>query len=213
MAFLVKPGQRVVFIGDSVTDCGRRGPHAPLGEGYVRVANDLIHAKYPAHNVTVTNLGIGGNTVKDLYNRWSDELLTRPADWVSIAIGINDLSRHANKAEPRWSLDDFTDCYTRLLEWTQKESKARLVIMDPFYTSLDTHEGSYRAMMLSHMPAYLEVTARLAKRFKAVHVKTHEMFLEQLKYTTADRLSPDAVHPTATGHLYMAHAWLKAMGW
>lgn len=213
MAFLIKPGQRVVFIGDSVTDCGRRGGAAPLGDGYVRVVNDLINAKYPGHNVTVTNLGIGGNTVKDLYNRWADELLPRPADWISIAIGINDLHRHANKSEPKLTFDDFVDYYTRLLEWTQKESKAKLVIMDPFYTSQDTHEGSFRAMILSHMPAYLEVTAKLAKKHKAVHVKTQAMFMEHLKHTTADRLAPDAVHPTPTGHLYMAHAWLKAMGW
>ncbi len=35
--FVVKDGQTILFIGDSITDCGRRGAEAPLGNGYVRI--------------------------------------------------------------------------------------------------------------------------------------------------------------------------------
>ena len=36
--FLFQDGQKVVLIGDSITDCGRRGDQAPFGSGYVRFA-------------------------------------------------------------------------------------------------------------------------------------------------------------------------------
>ena len=38
----IRDGQKVVFIGDSITDCGRRAEGAPLGAGYVRDVVALI---------------------------------------------------------------------------------------------------------------------------------------------------------------------------
>lgn len=32
--FLFRDDDTVVFIGDSITDCGRRGEQAPYGNGY-----------------------------------------------------------------------------------------------------------------------------------------------------------------------------------
>ncbi len=49
--FAFQNGQTVPFIGDSITDCGRRGEHAPYGNGYVKLAIDLITAKYPERNL------------------------------------------------------------------------------------------------------------------------------------------------------------------
>ena len=44
MPFALKSNQTVLFIGDSITDCGRRGDHMPLGGGYVTQTRDLIAA-------------------------------------------------------------------------------------------------------------------------------------------------------------------------
>jgi len=41
-SFLIQDTQTVVFTGDSITDCGRRDVAAPLGNGYVKIAVDLI---------------------------------------------------------------------------------------------------------------------------------------------------------------------------
>jgi len=48
---LIKSGQTVVFAGDSITDCGRRGAERPYGNGYVRQTIDFITAKYPERQV------------------------------------------------------------------------------------------------------------------------------------------------------------------
>jgi len=93
----VKDGETIVFAGDSITDCGRRGEYAPLGNGYVHMFNCLILAKYPERRIRVVNVGIGGNTVLDLRNRWEDDVLSLEPDWVSVLIGINDLP-HACRA-------------------------------------------------------------------------------------------------------------------
>ena len=60
---LFQSGEKVLFIGDSITDCGRRGDHAPLGHGYVRKVTELITAKYPERDIAYVNKGIGGDIV------------------------------------------------------------------------------------------------------------------------------------------------------
>jgi len=44
-------------------------------------------------------------------------------------------------------------------------------------------------------------------------VHTHKMMQSQLKYFEPDQLGEEPVHPNATGHLLLAHEWLKAVGW
>ena len=57
----VKDGQTFVFIGDSITDCGRRDAQAPRGSGYARMTIDLIAARYPARRIRFFNEGISGD--------------------------------------------------------------------------------------------------------------------------------------------------------
>jgi lysophospholipase L1-like esterase len=63
---LLGSDRKIVFIGDSITDCGRRGAAAPLGDGYVSLVNSLLMARYPALKPTIVNRGVGGDTVRDL---------------------------------------------------------------------------------------------------------------------------------------------------
>ena len=67
----LESGQTIVFIGDSITDCGRRMHERPLGNGYVKQFNDLLIAHYPQLdvNVNIINRGISGDTVTGLRNR------------------------------------------------------------------------------------------------------------------------------------------------
>ena len=90
----IPPDTRLVFVGDSITDCGRRDSDPPLGCGYVRMAADLITARYPGHGVRVVNTGISGNTVKDLTPRWTEDVINHDPDWLSVMIGINDVHRY-----------------------------------------------------------------------------------------------------------------------
>src|SRR3990172_9799301 len=114
-----KNGGRVVFIGDSITDCGRRDAFPPYGNGYVKMAIDLIIAKYPEKKITFYNKGIGGNTVEDLWNRWHDDVLALKPDWVSVKIGINDLHRFLRDPANGISPDRFRKLYNDILSQTK----------------------------------------------------------------------------------------------
>ena len=95
---IFKDKERIVFAGDSVTDVGRvrplgEGLFDSLGQGYVRIFNNFMCAWYPEIKLRVTNAGIGGNTSKDLFERFKTDVIDLNPDWVSICIGINDVWR------------------------------------------------------------------------------------------------------------------------
>lgn len=213
MAFAIKPRQTVLFTGDSITDAGRRAASAPLGEGYVRMTVDLIAARYPAHNLRVINTGISGNTVRDLFNRWTDDVIRHQPHWLSIMIGINDVHRMLRQTPDSVTPQEFADYYDQILARVKKETRAQLVLIDPFFMSTDQATGSFRRLVLENLPAYIKTVHAMVRKYKARHVRLHDMFQQQLKYNSPDRVCPEPVHPNPSGHLMMAHAWLKAMDW
>ena len=211
--FVFQDGQKVLFIGDSITDCGRRAEHAPFGQGYVRQVIDLITARYPERRITFLNEGISGNTVEDLKHRWHDDVLRHRPDWLSVKIGINDLHRTLRGTPEAVPPEQFETTYRRILQRAKERIGARLVLVDPFYISTDTGGQSFRSEVLELLPRYLSAIHRLAREFDALHVRTHEAFQRQLEHHPPDRFCPEPVHPNASGHLIIAHEILKMLNW
>ncbi|HEY3330772.1 MAG TPA: SGNH/GDSL hydrolase family protein [Capsulimonadaceae bacterium] len=212
--FLIQDGETVVFAGDSITDHNRRDAHVPFGAGYVRQTIDLITARYPDRDITYFNEGISGNTVVDLRNRWYDDVLRHKPDWVTIKIGINDIHRflfNPNEAD-KIPVALYEEAYRVILQRT-KDAGAKIVLIDPFYMSQETDPTSTRKTVLDTLPAYLAVVEKLAAEFGTLHVRTHELYQEQLKYRPADRFGAEPVHPSIPGSIIIAHGLLGAIGW
>jgi len=211
--FKLRDGQKLVFIGDSITDCGRRDVVPPLGNGYVKFVADLIAIRYPSLSVTIVNKGISGNTVADLRERWHDDVLALKPDWVSVLIGINDVHRTLRNEPTAVPPDRYEQLYRECLVLTKERTNAQLVLMEPFYISTDTETNSWRTQVLRALTDYRQIVRRLADEFGAIFVPLHDLFQEQLRYRPADTFCPEPVHPNSVGHLLIAHAWLAAMGW
>src|SRR5689334_13593891 len=90
---LLTAHQKILLIGHSITDAGRRGPAAPYGEGYVAMVRNFLLARYPQLGLTFANRGVSGDTVRDLDARWERDVIAERPDWLSIGIGINDVWR------------------------------------------------------------------------------------------------------------------------
>jgi acyl-CoA thioesterase I len=211
--FALQDGQTVVFIGDSITDAGRRAAEAPFGNGYVKLAIDLITARYPERRLTFFNEGIGGNTIEDLRNRWHDDLLVHRPDWVSVKVGINDLHSTLWNSPNPLTPQRFEKLYRECLALTKEKTQAQLLLISPFYISTDTDTQSFRGRVLQALPEYIAVVEKLAQEFGARYVNTQAKFAEQLKYRAADRFCPEPVHPHVSGHLVLALSLLEALGW
>ena len=207
---LFQSGDKVLFIGDSITDCGRRDEHAPLGNGYVSKVVDLITAKYPERRIEYVNKGIGGDVAEGLEERWDSDVIAEKPDWLSVKIGINNASRQlaagvrTEEYLPKWEA-----CYRRILSRARDELNAELFMFEIFYVATDVAEPQPRPV-----DAYNEVVHRLSDEFNARLVKTSDAFQHAVTARPGELwTTQDGIHPNSAGHTLMALEFLKQAGW
>ena len=84
--------KRILFFGDSVTDCGRaHNSLVDAGKGYAAFVKSELTYKYPTKYEFI-NKGISGNRIVDLYARKKVDLINLSPDYISILIGVNDVA-------------------------------------------------------------------------------------------------------------------------
>ena len=212
MPLKLRSGDTILFIGDSITDCGRMNAERPLGSGYVKMFRDLLAMREPAKKVAIVNKGIGGHTVVDLRNRWTDDVLREKPDWLSIKIGINDLHRTLANTPQAVPPKLFAQAYDEVLARTRKAlPKCRILLIDPFYISTDRAPGSARAQVLDLLPKYIATVHRMSRKYRTRLVQTHAIYQRLLKFHAPDLFCPEPVHPNLTGHLVIAEAVYEAL--
>ncbi len=209
----IKSGESILFIGDSITDCGRRTTERPLGNGYVKLFADLLTIREPGRDITIINKGISGDVVTGLRDRWNDDVLRNKPDWISIKIGINDLLRTLQQVPDGVPPELYRETYEEILSRTKSTlPKCRLILIDPFYLSNETSPNSFRSKVLKLLPEYLKIVNELSEKYQAWHVKTHEIFQRQLRLYQPDTFCLEPVHPNLTGHLLIAESLYDVLG-
>jgi len=81
---LVKSGEKIGFLGDSITAAGWGNP-----AGYVR----LVIAGFAANGVNVEPVpaGIGGHKSNDMLARLERDVLNKKPQWMTLSCGVNDV--------------------------------------------------------------------------------------------------------------------------
>lgn len=211
----IPPYSKLVMIGDSITDCGRVRPIAEgardmLGNGYVSLVHALIHATHPEHLLRIVNMGIGGDTVRELGARWPSDVLALQPDWLSIMIGINDVWRQFDtplQKERHVPLDEYAQTLENLIRATRPQLNG-LILMTPFFIEPNRYEP-----MRTLMDSYGAVVRELAGCYDALFVDTQAAFDKALTHFHPMSLAWDRVHPNLTGHMILARAFLDTVGY
>jgi lysophospholipase L1-like esterase len=201
--------KKIVCFGDSITDCGRRNTERPLGNGYVKIFSELHLMHKPECELTIINKGIGGNTIIDLQNRLTDDVIRQQPDLVTFLVGINDLHRRFRDktAEGFIDINKFETTYDEVLtRLTAALPQCKLLLMSPFYMSIEASPNSFRHSVLDLLPEYISITQQMAKKYDAAYIDLQEKFTAILKYREADELCQEPVHPAHAGHLLIADA-------
>jgi lysophospholipase L1-like esterase len=213
----IESGEKLLFIGDSITDCGRVRPHGEgpgqaVGTGYVSLVKALLAAAYPERRIRVVNRGIGGNTVRGLEGRWEDDVLRVKPDWLSVMIGINDVWRAFDCAEipgRAVTLDRYRETLDRLLAGAREALALKgLVLMSPFYIEPNPEEPLRAAM-----DRYGAAVRELAAAHGASFVDVQAAFDRLLQHRHPTAIAGDRVHPDLTGHAVIARAFLETVGY
>ena len=212
MDLKVKNGESFLFMGDSITDCGRRGDFSPFGNGYVKITRDLFLSNEPAAKIKIINKGIGGNTIPDIRNRWEDDVVFHKPDWLSILIGINDIHKVLNKVEgwENFTPENFKNNYNQILERTVEKFPCKTILLEPFYLSVDkTNQG--RGIVLKKLEEYCGIVQEMSEKFDTSLIRLQDIFQEQLKYRESETFCNEPVHPNLTGHIIIANSILKTI--
>ncbi len=190
-----------IFIGDSVTDCGR-DIEPPYGDGYVR---EIARSGKLAGKII--NVGISGHRLVDLEKRWQVDVLDHKPTLVSIAIGINDTWRRYDDNDPT-STQDFRDQYHRVLTLTRQACNPQFVLCEPFLLSVRKEMNTWR----EDLNPKIDVVHAMAKEFSAVLVPFDSYLNNLATRVPMAEIADDGIHPTFFGHSEMAKLWLSTVG-
>ncbi|HEY3331557.1 MAG TPA: SGNH/GDSL hydrolase family protein [Capsulimonadaceae bacterium] len=206
-------GDKLVLIGDSITDAGRNRPDGEglgdaLGGGYVALIEALLTSTYPELGIRVVNRGNSGNTVRDLKDRWQEDVIDAKPDWLAIMIGVNDIWRQFDsptRPEGHVYIDEYEETLDALVTTTKPLVKG-LVLMTPHYMEPNPADA-----MRAEIDKYGRVVEKLAKKHDTLFVDTQAAFNHVLKYIYPATLGWDRVHPGKAGHMVLARAFLNAI--
>lgn len=194
-----------LFLGDSITDCGRREDPAELGYGYVRLVAEHLAAHEPASQVI--NRGIGGDRVHDLAARFDRDVLDLDPGVVTIYGGIND-SWHRDEQGRATADEDFERDYRYMLDQlSATRPGVPVLLVVPFVTDVDEQMASLH----EDLDQKVRTIRRLAQEFGTGLVDAELVVREALDLGhTPTTLAADGVHPTIAGHRLLADAWIAA---
>lgn len=211
---LLAPGRKIVFIGDSITDCGRarpvgEGSNGELGNGYVSFIDAFLGATKPELRLRAVNMGVGGNTVRDLEARWQSDVLDHKPQYLSVMIGINDVWRQFDaplRPEAQVGPETYRDTLSRLIARTTPVVE-RVFVLSPFYIESNKNDA-----MRTRMDEYSAYANEVAIEHGATFVDVQAAFDAVLRHVPTQSLAGDRVHPNAKGHAVITRAFLKGVG-
>lgn len=208
----IQPNSRLLFIGDSITDCGRKRPigegafDGRLGNGYVSLIGAALASVYPDFGIKILNVGISGNTIHDLKYRWASDVLALKPDWLSVLIGINDVWQQVSWPDfigQNQYGDEFAYTLDELIQQVRPNLQG-LILMTPYYLETDKKDP-----MRALMDHYGRLVREIATSHNAILVDTQGHFDRILKWTDPMDLAQDRVHLNLPGHMILAQAFLQ----
>jgi acyl-CoA thioesterase I len=209
MALPLSRDSRWIFIGDSITDSGRRQCPEAVGSGYVRDVRDWLRASIPALAPQIINKGISGNTISDLQRRWAADVIDYEPQLVSVKIGINDVWHALTGAGEGTSLETFREIYADILVRLKGSCpEATIVLCEPSVIWPPApKEGN--EMLKPYVAAVQNAAVEFGVRCV---VPLHSIFEKAGSKRPDIEWAPDGVHPSSSGHMLIARSWLACLG-
>lgn len=210
---------KILFQGDSLTDCGRdrtgKNPVQAYGYGYVNIIASKLLCDYPG--TSVYNRAYNGSRIADTYSRWIEDAINVDCNVLSILSGVNDIGfgiRMNQGADAK----KFKFIYELMInEILESKKDLKLMLCEPFLMKIENNTPELgldivRDWELWHgqLTERQEIIKELAKKYGAVFVPFAEKFNEALKKAPPEHWSIDCIHASNAGHELMARTWLEA---
>jgi lysophospholipase L1-like esterase len=200
----LKKGERIVFLGDSITQAGV-GP-----KGYVTLIKNTLAERHKDLGIEVIGAGISGNKVPDLQRRLDKDVIAKKPTLVVIYIGINDVW-HSEMNPPRGTPRDKYEEGLKEIIGKIKDAGARVVLCTP------TVIGEKKSNKLdAQLDEYADVSRKVAKDTRVTLCDLRKTFREYLEKHNADDkekgvLTSDRVHLNDAGNQLVADTILATI--
>ena len=206
---ILQNGDRIVFAGDSVTDAGRARPIGEgggLGDGFVRTIENFLNVFYPERMMRVTNMGVSGNTSKDLLARFDTDVVDLKPTYAVICIGFNDVWRQFDFP---WMMGDHVllgDYESNLRTMVKKCVGANIqpIFMTPYYMETNRNDA-----MRARMDEYGMKMKEIAREMGVPCIDLQPAFDQLLQYRYPASIMWDRIHPGPIGSLLIAKEFLN----
>ena len=198
---LVKSGETIAFLGDSITQGGAGHPG-----GYVqRVISGLEANDIKAKMI---GAGIGGHKSNQMLERLERDVLSKKPEWMTLSCGVNDVWHGANGVP----LDAYEKNITEIVDKTQAVGIKVMILTS---TMIGEEAQTDNNKKLAEYNAFLR---KLATEKKCLLADLNADMQAAIKPAAAggkqvDRqLTSDGVHMGPLGDRLMAQGILKAFG-
>ena len=199
-AFPFKEGDRVMFLGDSITEQYQ----------YSSEIERYLATRFPAWKLSFMNAGIGGDTATGGANRFQQQVLDEKPTVVTINFGMND-GGYGGFDEKRHK--PYVENTSKMVKMA-KDAGVRVVLISP--NAVDWRKNKDRLV-------YLETQKQFYAPLKEIAASNSIPFVDQYTFTRAtleklvaekaDNVDPfpDSVHTDSDGGLLMAYAILSGL--
>lgn len=195
----LKKGDKIIFLGDSLTALAVKDKKVPEGKGYVPLVRKALEKK----GVEVDAVATGGHTVPDLIARVDKDVIARKPTVVVIQIGVNDASRNVTP-------EKFEEQLKELIGKLEKGG-AKVILC-----SCTCRVEGYKAdnAMDKKLDALADVARAIAKEKKLPLNDLRKAFIDYWKEHNKENkdrgfLTYDGNHWTEAGHKFVAEKMLE----
>jgi len=213
-----KDGDRICFIGDSITHGGGFGYHSQIALFYA--------TRFPQMRIGYWNCGISGDSASGAVRRYTWDIAPHKPTGATLMLGMNDVGRNLYamdasgakvEAQRQGAIENHVAKMAELAELLTKDG-AKLIFITP---SIYDQTGTQQTENLFGVNFALGICGyearKLASKYNAGVAEFHLLLsrlnaVGQAKDPNYTIVGADRVHPGAPGHLVMAYVFLKAQG-
>ena len=217
---LVKDGETVAFMGDSITQAGNRG------NGYI----NLVIKGFEANGLKIEKLPVGksGNKSNNMLDRLDNDVISKKPQWMTLSCGVNDVWHFKLVLGKRTfegiGIDDYKKNITAILDKCQK-ANIKVVVLTSTMIGEDAskelnqdmipYNDFLRAIAKERKLPLADLNADMQAAIEAIPgVKGKPKNFGKFFYggEFKNRLTTDGCHMNAEGNKMMARGVLRAFG-
>lgn len=217
---LVKEGEKIAFLGDSITQGGNRK------SGYVTLVMEALN--HEGLKLSHVPAGVSGNRSKDMLARLDRDVISKKPDWMFLSCGVNDVWHFTLKLGNRTfqgiPLEDYQEnvraivgqaqaagikvmilTSTMIGEDPEKETNKKLIPYNDFLREFAKENQLPLADLNREMQAQLKTIPDVRGKARMFGEPKYDRKIQ-------NKLTTDGCHMNKLGNIMMAKGILKSLG-